>query len=181
MSVNDVFEEELLSYLNRYGFGVSKEDIIRYEVSGNKLRGYLPNGLEVVIQDHRLVNLAIGKTNKELLASLLSKEQLLGRLYAFTRLNNEDLEPSEFERKYSSLSNSELLNKVEEYEKEFGEKIKSFKSYLIALIGGAAIRKSRSIPVGFDELLERRSTGELAVLYWILESSEGKREILNYL
>jgi len=180
MSVNDVFEEELLSYLNRHGFNVSKEDIIRYEVSENTLKVYLPNDSEVVIQDQGLVNLAIGRTNKELLASLLSRKELLGRLYALMRLNNEELEPSEFERRYSSLSNSELLNKVEEYEKRFGERIKGFKRYLIDLICVTAIRKSKSIPVGFDELLERRSTGELAELYLKLERSKGRKEILTY-
>jgi hypothetical protein len=167
MSVFNVFEEELLAYLKKNGFDVSKDTRIRYEVVGkNSLKVYLLEGLEVIIKDPWLINLAKAGSQEVYLSLALSRKELLGRLYALKVLSGEELEFSKFEKEYAPFSNQKLLEEIRKYEEKFKEENEKLKEYLETLVAGAMLRKAKGIPVGLDEILKRKTTHELAELYY---------------
>jgi hypothetical protein len=171
MSITNLFNEELERELKRVGLTLS--DVKNYERKGkDKLVIYLNTGQEFRINNPYLVRLAETKTNEEILASSLSRDALLVRLYALENIFKGREEWEKFKERYSSFTPLDLLRRIREIEEGYQAELSKFKDYLITRISYLLTLKSSYYPTGIDIELSRRTTQELTEIYAKLSRSE---------
>jgi hypothetical protein len=171
MSIVNLFEEELERELKRMGLTLS--DVESYERKRKgKLVLYLKTGQEIRIDNPYLVRLAEAKTNEEILASSLSRDALMARLYALENIFKGRREWEEFKKRYSSFTPLDLLVRIREIEEEYQAQLSKLKDYLITGISYLLTSKGPYYPTGIDIELGKRTIQELTEIYTKLSSTE---------
>ena len=169
MSILNLFEEELERELRKNGLSIN--DVKNYEIRENLVL-YLKTGSTLIIRDPYLVRLANARTREEVIAGYIPRNSLLARLFVLENILVGKVEWEDFIKKYSSLTNQEIVEKIIEIEKKNSEYLPRLKEDLVYLLLYLLSRKGPYYPEGAEEILKRRTSQELAEFYAKFSAAE---------